>query len=254
MIEAQKGDYMLEVVKLKKNSVGSGSVTFATNKSVPTEDCVNPYAPFFGVDGKKYIIGYDQRLNTTTNCYAFAMGWRVPAKNKYDDYVPGFLAGMKFSIENSAKIVKADLEAVGRTVYEILYEIPEELPDGDGYWIKFMYCPEKTELDAHFMRKDKKSGRWIHKMGWEMPPKVCVRNLEFKDKKEALLESPELKGTPKDIAESVLKTMFPKHMYTGIVLARSEIETVDSADYLAFSDAEVLMNYKTMWAMRISEP
>lgn len=245
---------MIDVAKLKKNSVGSGTITFATKKSVSTEACINPYKPFKGTDGKNYIIGYEQRLNTVTNCYAFVMGWRVPAKNKYDDYVPGFLCGMQYSVSNCAKIVKADLEAVGRQVYEILYDIPEELQEGEGYWIKFLACPEKGDLDAHFMRKDKKSGRWIHKMGWEMPPKVCVRNLEFKSRKELLLESPEIKGIPRDMIEATLQMMFPKEMYTGQEIVRSELEYRDFADYVALPESGIPTTYKAMWAMRISEP
>ena len=104
------------------------------------------------------------------------------------------------------------------------------------------------------MRKDPKSGRWVHKMGWEMPPKVCVRNLEFRDKKEALFDMPQMKGVPREAAESLLQMMFRKEMYTGVVLVRSEIETCDAADYTAFNDEDEVFLYKTKWAMRISEP
>ena len=50
--------------------------------------------------------------------------------------VPGFLAGVPYSVYVAEEIVRADLEAVGRKVYEVLYDIPKELPDGEGYWIK----------------------------------------------------------------------------------------------------------------------
>lgn len=244
----------MEARKIKKRSVGSNQITFATNKVPSVGECINPYDPFVGTDGKVYLIGYDKKLNGCTNCYAYAMGWVVGADNKYDDYVPGFLAGKPFSVANAAKLVKEDLERVGREVYEIVYNVPKELPNGEGYWIKFLHCPEKGELAAHFMRKDKKSGRWVHKMGWKMPPKVCVRNLEFEEKKDKILSSPELVGLSRSEAEIMLKMMFPKEMYEGMVLTRSEIETDDSADYVSFSDDKGIKRYKTLWAMRVSEP
>lgn len=210
----------MDIRRIEKSSVASNQITFMSKNAVSKDDCINPYEPFKGVDGNTYLIGYDSKLNNCTNCYAFAMGWREPAHNKYDDYLPGFLAGKPYSLENSARLVKEDLEKVGRKVYEILYDLPEELPEGEGYWIKFLYSPKKGALSAHFMRKDKKSGRWIHKMGWEMPPKVCVRNLE----------------------------------YTGVALTKSEIETYDSAGYTSINERDEITEYEVMWAMRISEP
>ena len=245
---------MLDNAKLKKNSVKSNSVTFETKKVAPVEACINPYLPFKGTNGKSYLIGYEARLIQTTNCYAYALGWRYPAKDKYQDYIPGFLTGKPYSLRSIPNLVKADLEAVGRKVYEVVYDIPDNLPEGEGYWIKCMHCEEKGDEGIHFMRKDTKSGRWVHKMGWEMPPKVCVRNLEFRDKKEALFDMPQLKEIPRDTAESILQMMFPREMYTGVVLVRSELESSDAADYTAFSEEDEIFLYKTKWAMRISEP
>ncbi|MBR3614342.1 MAG: hypothetical protein IKL55_04095 [Clostridia bacterium] len=210
----------METRKIIEKSIGSNQITVVTNKLPEisiTE--INPYEPFKGEDGNTYSIEYDNRLNGYTNCYAFAMGWLVEADNKYDDYIPGFLVGKPFSVENSANLVKADLEQVGRKVYEIIYNVPKQLPDGDGYWIKFLYRPGKNDLSSHFMRKDKKSGRWIHKMGWYTSPKVCVRNLEFGDK-----------------------------------IVKCEIETNDSAGYISYSQSEGVKKYVTLWAMRVSEP
>lgn len=240
--------------RLMKNSVRSDSVTYATKKTSPREACVNPYSPFVGTDGKNYLISYEKRFYLTTNCYAFAMGWLYPSSDKYKDYIPGFLTGKPYSLENIVNLVKGDLETVGRQVYEVVYDIPEILPESDGYWIKCFHCSDDGEHAIHFMRKDKKSGRWIHKMGWEMPPKVCVRNLEFKDKKEVIFGMPEMKSVPREFAESFLQMMFPKEMYTGWVLTRSEIETCDSNGYIAIDEAGERRNYDAMWAMRISEP
>lgn len=245
---------MLDASKLKKHSIKSKDVTFLTNKAASTGKLINPYEPFKGKDGKNYLIGYDKRLNNSTNCYAFAMGWTLAAKNRYDDYVPGFMTGHPYSVALSEKLVRGDLEAVGRKVYEVIYQIPKELPEGEGYWIKFMYCPERGDLDAHFMRKDKKSGRWIHKMGWEMPPKLCVRKVEFGSKKDAILDMMRADDVPMDFVESMLTTIIPKEMYAGSEITKSEIETDDASGYLAFDERERLIQYKALWAMRISEP
>lgn len=245
---------MLDSIKLKRNSVNSLSITFETKKNAPTGVLVNPYAPFLGTDGKRYIIGYEERFVKTTNCYAYAAGWKCSAHNKYKDYIPGFLTGQPFSVENLVNLVKDDLEATGRKVYEVIHDIPEHLTDGDGYWIKALLCKAKGAEGIHFMRKDKKSGRWIHKMGWEMPPKVCVRNLEFRDKKEALFDMPQMQGIPREQAELVLEMMFPKEMYTGVVLIKSEIETCDSAGYTAFNEEDEILQYDPLWVMRVSEP
>lgn len=245
---------MLDSIRLKKNSAKSNSVTFETKKKAPVEVCIDPYAPFSGTDGKNYLIGYEERLKTTTNCYAYAAGWRYPASDKMRDYVPGFLAGLPFSVENLANLVKEDFESVGREVYEVIYDIPEHLHDGEGYWIKALHCKAKGAEGIHFMRKDKKSGRWVHKMGWEMPPKVCVRNLEFRDKKEALFDMPQMQGVPRDAAEALLRMMFRKEMYTGVVLSKSELETYDSASYTSLNEEDEILLYEAMWVMRVSEP
>lgn len=245
---------MLDISKLKKRSVKSSMITFVTNKPVPNEPAVNTLAPFKGVDGKNYLIGYDKKLYEVTNCYAFAMGWQLPAYNKYDDYVPGFLSGKVYSEVLAEKLVREDLERVGRTVYEVVYDIPKELPDGEGYWIKFLQCPKKGDLGAHFMRKDKKSGRWVHKMGWSLPPKIVVRNLEVCDKIDFVMRQYNLVGLAREDVLNMVKPYLSKEVYTGKMLVRSEVETDDSADYVSFTEADSLETYKAMWAMRVSEP
>lgn len=245
---------MLDISKLKKRSVKSNMITFTTNKAVPNEPTVNTLAPFKGVDGKNYLIGYDKKSYETTNCYAFAMGWQLAATNRYDDYVPGFLAQKPYSVALAEKLVREDLEKLGRTVYEVVYDVPKQLPDGEGYWIKFLECPEKGDLGAHFMRKDKKSGRWVHKMGWALPPKVVVRNLEICDKLEYVMKQYNIVGFSREEVINMISPFLSKEVYTGKMLVRSEIETDDSADYISFTEDDRLETYKTVWAMRVSEP
>ncbi len=246
---------MIDVKRLKRNSKNSREITYPTKKPVPQRTIVEEYEPFKGIDGRNYIIGYDKRLNEKTNCYAFAMGWQIPAVDPYKEYTPGFLVGQPYTLERAEELVKADLEAIGRKVYEVLYDVPEKLPEGEGYWIKFLHCKENGPMAGmHFARKDVKSGRWLHKVGWYCPPKLYVRNAEFKDRKEILFERPEFYGLPREMMEKLLVTMFPAQMYAGIELVRSEVETDDSAGYLAFDEYDNLHEYQVIWAMRVSEP
>lgn len=250
---------MLSKKAIKNRSVTSLQITTTTNKPAETGRLKNPYRPFVGINGRKYEIQYKNPLNKTTNCYAFAMGWQAAASDKYVDYIPGFLAGSKFSFDDIPELIRADLEAVGRTVYEVVYDIPEKLPDGEGYWVKVVIHTDGEKKEFHIMRKDKKSGRWIHKMGWEYPPKLVVRNTEFKDKIDAVIAEMKAKGInlvgmSKEDIKGIAAMFFSPEYYTGITVVRNEHETNDSADYISFSEAEEQHTYKAVFAMRISEP
>lgn len=250
---------MLSKKAIKNRSVTSLQVTTTTAKPAETGMLKNPYKPFIGINGRKYEISYKAPLNKTTNCYAFAMGWQAAASDKYVDYIPGFLAGMKFSFDNIPELIRADLEAVDRKVYEVVYDISEKLPDSEGYWVKIVIRTDGDNSEFHIMRKDKKSGRWIHKMGWEYPPKLVVRNTEFKDKIDAVIEEMksrgiDLCGMSKEEIKAIAAMFFTPDYYIGITVVKNEPETDDSADYISFSENEEQRTYKVLCAMRISEP
>lgn len=250
---------MLSKKAIKNRSVNSLQITTTTSKPAETGRLKNPYRPFIGINGRKYEIQYKNPLNKTTNCYAFAMGWQSAASDKCFDYIPGFLSGMKFSFGNIPELIRADLEAVDRNVYEVLYDIPEKLPDGEGYWVKIVIYTSGDNQEFHIMRKDKKSGRWIHKMGWEYPPKLVVRNTEFRDKVDAVIAEMRAKGInltgmSKEDIKGIAAMFFPPEYYTGITVVKNECETDDSADYISFSENEEQHTYKVLCAMRVSEP
>lgn len=251
---------MLNINTIKRKSVNSKLVTRTTSKPISKETLINPYEPFLGTDGRKYEISYKSGLNKTTNCYAFAMGWFTAATDKYVYYIPGFLCKKKFSFDHIPELIQADLETVGRKVYEIVYDIPEKLPEKEGYWVKGVMSKKKGKMpEFHIMRKDPKSGRWIHKMGWEYPPKLVIRNSEFKDKTDVVIEQMKASGinmggmTREDII-GIAAMMFPKEYYTGVTLTKNEYETDDSAGYIAFTEADEREVFEALWAMRISEP
>ena len=247
---------MLSIKTIKSRSVNSNQITKTTSKPVSSGKLINPYEPFLGTNGRKYEIAYKSGLNATTNCYAFAMGWFAAATDKYVDYIPGFLAKKPFSFDKIHELIQADLETVGRKVYEILYDIPEKLPDSEGYWVKgVMFKREGKIPEFHIMRKDRKSGRWIHKMGWEYPPKLVIRNIEFKDKMDAAIE---LMGGMQDLPieeiKELVKMYLPEEVYSGVTVTKNEPESDDSADYISLAEANERQVFETLWAMRISEP
>ncbi len=251
---------MLSIKTIKSKSVNSKQVTRPTSKPISNEALINPYEPFLGIDGRKYEISYKSGLNKNTNCYAFAMGWFTAATDKYVDYIPGFLAKKKFSFDSIPELIQADLEAVGRKVYEIVYDIPEKLPEGEGYWVKGVMMKREGKMpEFHIMRKDPRSGRWIHKMGWEYPPKLVIRNTEFKDKTDVVMEQMkasgiDLLGMSKEDVMGIAAMMFPKEYYTGQTVTKNEYETNDSADYISLVEGEERRVFDVLWAMRISEP
>ena len=201
-----------------------------------------PGDPFEGADGKKYILLVDPKQNQNRNCYAYAMKWPLSGHRCLGEYIPGFLAGLPFNIEKIEELVRADLKAVKREVYEVVYDIPDVLPYGEGYWVKALYC-ERTE-DFHFAMKDPNSGRWIHKMGWEMPPKVFIRNTIYVSRFE---------GVPREIEIESDKIVKPRQ-YEPVSVIGSCVETRDSAGYVAWDEDDFLSYYKPLWVMRIAEP
>lgn len=137
----------------------------------------NPSDTFKGVDGRWYKFIVPAFMG---NCYAFALGIIYDAKNT-GYYVPGFLVERyPLSKEEVPTLIIRDLEVLGRKVHEVIMfdDIPETLPKAapNTYWVKVMFADNLTNF--HIARLDEVSGRWIHVMGWNNPPKVFMRNLE----------------------------------------------------------------------------
>lgn len=248
-------------IQLAKNTTRkTRHLVHITKKPMPKDELVNAYAPFVGVDGKTtYEISYPANLNEVTNCYAFALGIRAKG-NPNRDYYPGFLSGFPLCWEiadNLEERVRADMAALGRTVHEIFYagDIPAHLPraENDTVWIKALKSPYKEE-GIHFMVKNEASGRWIHKLGWYMPPKVVVRNLEVRSDLERVLEMyPHFKNRLAQLSkqdEEFIRAMCG-NLYS---LTSSRLEDEDNASYWSFPEnATELEEYLPLWVMRISE-
>ena len=252
----------MKVQQAKNGMRKTANLVHVSKKPMPKDRVVNPYAPFEGVDGKTtFAISYPKELNNSTNCYSFALGIRAKG-NPTRDFYPGFLSGFPLSLEfadNIEERVRADLTALGRKVHEIIYadNIPVHLPMAKNgtVWIKALKTPYKEE-GIHFMIKNEASGRWIHKMGWYMPPKVVVRNLEVRSDFEMLLEMyPQYKRyfsqLGKEAEEIIQKLLESQNLYS---LYRSRLEDEDNASYWSFpNNATELEEYVSLWVMRISE-
>ena len=239
--------------RIENGSHRVSTITHVTPKRIPKKRKVmNPYEVFTGIDGKNYRISYPSELYIRTNCYAFVMGWRSRG-TKNVDYIPGFLAKKSLSLQELPSLVEADLETVGRKVYELIYDIPEHLPEAkEGYWIKALYCKIKGLESIHFMFKDENSGRWLHKMGWEEPPKFVTKMVSYKTDREALMESKEMRGYSKEEIEDALNMFFRNGDSGGIIPLETSEEDKDNAIYVSIAKTGTPYDYEPLWAMRIS--
>lgn len=221
----------------------------------------NPMATFKGVDGKWYKFIVSPYVG---NCYAFALGIIYDARHS-GYYVPGFLVE-RYPLKNEEVIglITKDLEVLGRKVHEVIYtdDIPEVLPKAEPntYWIKIMFGSD--EMDFHTARFDELSGRWIHILGWQNPPKVFMRNLEIgknlDDQLRFLISSGEF-SLSTDMPEDMFITCAKQFAKSAGIkptpfVIRSEYEDCPAASYFAFNPEEKddgFIEYKTYAIMRI---
>lgn len=221
-------------------------------KKIVYGDIIDTSAPFYGENRRVYRISYQETLIPHTNCYSYAMGWRSTG-TRGKDYNPGFITGQKCTgIDDLEQLVKSDLEAVGRKSIETLRSIPQHLPKPqEGYWIKALYCKKKGPKSIHFMVKDNKSGRWLHKVGWENPPTLVTKLVGYTTDRDLLLASDVLKEYSKEEVEAALHMFFADGGSGGIIPIKTIIEETDNDIYLYVSRNNLLYTYYPIWAMRI---
>ena len=217
----------------------------------------NPTQPFQGKDGNWYKIIFPEGKY---NCYLFAMGWGCSAPNSAYG-IPGFLVGrVPRNLEEIKELIVKDLNAVNRKVYEIYEkeEIPKYLPAAKSgtYWIK-VYFSNDSIGSFHVSRKDEESGRWLHKMGWEAPPKVVCDNYEIGCNLEHV-------SSKHGEIEKVLK-MYPIELIQALAnqlnipimgVTKSKWQSQDDANYMAYSpddNPNEFTVYEPKWVMRVDE-
>lgn len=249
---------VISAERFVKSSINIRNVTHITDDvKVSRGKLIDPYQPFFGVDGKAYRISYPDALCMNTNCYSFAMGWRVKGI-KGRDYHPGFLINRRYSsIDEVLDLVQADLKACRRQVYEIIWDtaIPDQLPnDKEGHWVKALWCPERGLTSLHFMVKDPNSGRWLHKMGWEYRPKVVTRLVSYMNDKEALQKYAFGSDYSKEEMDIAMQLLFGSKGPIGVLPTEIIVEPDDNHDYLSITAENLLATYHPLWVMRIADP
>ena len=245
----------MNLKQARKSTLPSTARTEQTQEPITKGNLVLPGDPFLGVDGNTYKVIYDPLLNTRGNCYAFAMGWTTTGHRECGDFFPGFLARKPFNIEEMEALVRADMDAVKRKVWDVKYagDIPEELPHVEGsYWIKAFQGEEPN--DFHFAMKEPKSGRWIHKLGWETAPKVLVRNTGYMTHKEQVMGTKALKDKDATMMSAFLDAFIPEGLRDSVIVTSNQVETNDAAGFEAWTEQNRLRYYKPLWVMRVSEP
>lgn len=239
----------------------AGAIVVKTNKK-PVDfhpENPDPTGPFKGKDGKWYKIVLQNKF--ASNCYMTAMRWFVPAKNTLYG-IPGFLVGkIPFTNEELKDLIAQDLEVCGRRVLEVIdaEDIPETLPAAEKgtYWVK-VFLEEGNIGTFHIAWKHEESGRWLHKLGWEAPLKVFMRNLELFCPYDELIKDPETSFMYRSMSKSdFISFCLSMGLYdlTGGV-SKSEWEDKDNAPYYSYSpdtDPNGFRVYKPSFVMRIEE-
>jgi hypothetical protein len=218
----------------------NGEIVVRTNKK-PVDfrpDNPDPEGPFMGKDGKWYKIVLKNRFYS--NCYLTAMKWITPVKNNLYG-IPGFLVGkVPFTLEEIKECIIQDLNVCGRRVHEIIEadDIPEALPAAEKgtYWVKGYY--ESDNIGSfHIAFKHEESGRWIHKLGWQAPVKVVMRNIEYYCPYDDLMKNPLIAEFYNHMSRSeFISFCLSTGLYslTGGV-SKSTWEDKDNAPYFSYS-------------------
>lgn len=121
-----------------------------------------------------YPVQFTRDIVESINCYAYSMGIIYHGKKEIDFY-PGFAIGKTWNVRKEDEIiqnVRADLRKIGIRHRQIALGKKPELKSNE-YLVKLYLLPASIivpEGDFHFIRQDKKTGRWFHKMGWYDQP------------------------------------------------------------------------------------
>lgn len=137
----------------------------------------------------------DEETARSTNCYSYALGIMYRAKGK--DFCIGFTENVIMYLEDPNEIVNKiciDLKNLNISFRKINLHENKDLRENE-YLVKLFYTPPSENIkdgDIHFIRQDRKSGKWFHKLGWYNQPEFVKSNSEIQFDLE-------LNGEPKSI-------------------------------------------------------
>lgn len=133
-----------------------------------------------------YPVQFTKDIVEAINCYAYSMGIIYHGEKEIDFY-PGFAVERPRDVvedEELIESVRADLKKIGIKHRVINMGKKPELKPNE-YLVKAYLLPPSRclpEGDFHFIRRDNKTGRWFHKMGWyEQPDFVQLDDSEEPD-------------------------------------------------------------------------
>lgn len=124
-------------------------------------------------------VTLDETTVVSTNCYAYSIGIMYNFMTKIRGfYNPGFTERDKYmpddTPEDLMEKVHHDLENLGIKFREINLGEKAKLRKNE-YLVKVYMADPNEKIpngDFHFIRKDKDSGMWFHKLGWQRQPDI----------------------------------------------------------------------------------
>lgn len=120
-------------------------------------------------------ITLEEEMAQTTNCYAYSLGIMYHGIRGLH-FTPGFTDGLRYYGKDTKELMKKvriDLQNLGIAFRQFGLKRKKIVLRDNEYLIKVFYTPPNSELpegDFHFVRQDKKTGKWFHKMGWYRQP------------------------------------------------------------------------------------
>ncbi len=133
-------------------------------------------------------ITLDEITVKSTNCYAYSMGIMYNFFTKARGfYCPGFTEHNNYQKEDSPEVllskIQSDLKNLGINYREVSTVEDANLKSNE-YLVKVYLADPNIKIpngDFHFVRQDKESGMWFHKLGWERQPDIIRSDPGYDD-------------------------------------------------------------------------
>lgn len=128
-------------------------------------------------------IALDAETVEATNCYAYSLGIMYHG-TRGKHFIPGFTEELPYFGKNTEELmekIEIDLENLGISFRKIELEEEKQLQENE-YLVKVFYTPPNKKLpagDFHFVRQDRDTGIWFHKMGWYRQPDIIQSDPEY---------------------------------------------------------------------------
>lgn len=161
-----------------KETLNKDMLDAIRNSIVRGKDLLNGYFP----------ISLDEETVSNINCYAYSLGIMFHTFTKLRGfYNPGFTEHNDFhsgdTDETLLEKIHRDLNNIGINYRDIVINSDVHLKENE-YLVKvYMVNPNEKipKGDFHFIRQDRASGKWFHKLGWFRQPDIFQCDPGFED-------------------------------------------------------------------------